>query len=385
MTDLRTERAIELDPAGPSDPHEQQPGDPPPAASGGVALTRLIGLARLTPPQALEIGAGVLAEAARRAEPDGGSPDSDRFEIGPVVVGADGRVVLGPGGPGGAAVEAVLADLAGAARLRGRRPDPAADQLLDALDRAGTLLPVSGVPAVARMLGEAAGAVDRSAVRAELAALVAAIGGAAGPAAGPIGNPSPAVRAAPAGLDPQGATRTTRRRIGAWLLSALVLAAVVSVEVAVLRDDIAVDIRLLLDAGRSGSTPSAAPEPDGPPIVPPAPAAAGTVTAVDLRLLAQCAPGAPCDLRLLVRLVPGPEPQVVTWSYRIVDRCTGATETAPGGTVTVPPEGERAVAAGTVPLPALQAVAVVAVTDLPAAAASPPVFAGSCRSDGQSG
>jgi hypothetical protein len=157
-----------------------------------------------------------------------------------------------------------------------------------------------------------------------------------------------------------------------------VLAAVVVLEVAVLRDDIATDIRLLLDAGRSGSEPSAALEPDGLPVAAPAPAAAGSVTAVDLRPLAPCAPGAPCTLRLLVRLVPEADPQVVTWSYRIVDRCTGTTETAPGGTVTVPSQGDRAAAVGTVALPASPAVAVVAVTDLPAAAASTPVSVGSC-------
>jgi hypothetical protein len=179
-----------------------------------------------------------------------------------------------------------------------------------------------------------------------------------------------------------GQTGTARRRIGAWLLSVVVLAAVVLLEVALLRDHIATDIRLLLGAGRSGSA-SSSPEPDGPPIVPPAPAAAGSVTAVDLRPLPRCAPGAPCTMRLLVRLVPAAEPQVVTWSYRIVDRCTGATaaDTAPGGSVTVPAGGERAAALGTVTLPAADAVAVVAVTDLPAAAASPPAFVGSCPPD----
>jgi hypothetical protein len=115
--------------------------------------------------------------------------------------------------------------------------------------------------------------------------------------------------------------------------------------------------------------------------VPPAPAANGAVTGVDLRALGACAPDTPCSLRLLVELEPGAEPQVVTWSYRVVDRCTGATETAPGGTVTVPVGGTRAAVVGTLPLPSSPAVAVVAVTDVPAAAASPPVLVGSCRPD----
>jgi hypothetical protein len=204
--------------------------------------------------------------------------------------------------------------------------------------------------------------------------------------AAPTGVPSTVVRAAPGRpAAPVERTGTAWRRVGAWVLSAVVLTGVVIVEVATLRDHITADINLLLDAGRGGAEPSAAPAPDGVPVVPPAPAAAGSVTGVDLRPLAECASGAPCTLRLLVRLVPGPDPQVVTWSYGIVDRCTGATSTAPGGTVTVPPGGARAAAIGTVVLPALQAVAVVAVTDLPAAAASPPVFAGSCLSDRQAG
>jgi hypothetical protein len=106
------------------------------------------------------------------------------------------------------------------------------------------------------------------------------------------------------------------------------------------------------------------------------------VTGVDLRPLTRCAPGASCTLRLLVRLSPRPDPQVVTWSYRVVDRYTGTTVSAPGGTVPVAPDGEDVVAVGTVVLPDLQSVAVVAVTGSPAVAASPPVSVGSCGGTG---
>jgi hypothetical protein len=388
MTDLVSQRATERPPPagapGLPDPGER-PADGRPAGPGGVALARLIALARLTPAQALEIGASVLADVASRQETATGAHlVADR-----VVVAADGRAVLdaaaedgrdrGPAA-GGAAAQAVLADVAGAARIRGRRADPAGDELLGHLDRAVTDLPHAGVPGVAKTLHEAATAIDRAAVRAELAALAAAVDGATGSAstAARTGGPSTADRATRAGRDGHGRTSTVVRRIGAWVFSVLVLGTVVLLEIAVLRDDIAADVRLLLDAGRSGTETSDAPEPDGLPVVPPAPASAGSVTAVDLRPLAPCAPGAPCTLRLLVRLVPAAEPQVVTWSYRTVDRCTGTTTTAPGGTVTVPPQGDRAAAVGTVVLPASPAAAVLAVTDLPAAAASPPVSVGSC-------
>jgi hypothetical protein len=397
VTDL-TERVTERHEPGlapdPPDHYEQQPADPPPTLPLRVTLSRLIGLARLTAPQALEIGAGLLAEAARRSEQDAGSPGSDRFTIDQVLVGADGRVVFGPAsdrgpsgrpsvaGPARSAVEAGLADLAGAARPRTRRPDAAAERLVAELDRAMTDLPVVGVPVVARRLRDAAAEIDRGAVRAEIAALVRAVGGGTGPAGGgPAGATSTVVRAPPARGAPDGEARPVKRRVGAWLFSILVLATVVLLEVALLRDDIAADIDLLFDAGRSGSTPSEAPAPDGLPTEWVAPAAAGAVAAVELRPLAQCGLGAPCTVRVLVRLVPGVDPREVTWSYRIVDRCTGAAAGAPGGSVAVPAEGERAMAVGTVPVPAARAVAVVAVTELPAVAASPPVLVGSCLSD----
>jgi hypothetical protein len=391
MTDLVSERTTERpEPGcalGPPD-RDERPADPSPALPGGVDLARFIALARLTPAQALEIGASLLADVAGRWEPG----TDGRVVVDRVVIGADGRTVFGAvadgrrdrgpaaARPAGAAVEAVLADVAGAARVRGRRVDPAAEELLGHLDRAVTELPVAGVPGVARMLQEAATALDRGAVRAELAALVEAVDGAAGStrAAGTAGDPLTATHTPPARRAGDGQRRTAARRIGPWLLSVLVLAAAVALEVAVLRDDIATDIRLLLDAGRGGSEPSAALEPDGLPVAAPAPAAAGSVTAFDLRPLAPCAPGVPCTLRIQVGLVPGADPQVVTWSYRIVDRCTGTTGTAPGGTVTVPSQGDRAAAVGTVALPASPAVAVVAVTDLPATAASAPVSVGSC-------
>jgi len=391
LTDLTTERARQHPPphqtSGLPDLREQPAIGPVSVRSDGVALSRLLALARITRTQALEIGAGVLEVAARRPLPDDGQCGGDRITLEQVVVGADGRVGLGPtcGGPHdgrssaarspGHGIEAVLAAVAGACPH-----DRSADQSHDdVLDRAGRQLHVAGVPAVARMLHEATTVVDRETVRAELAVLVAAIRtDLASSGTGPTGTSSGAVGAAPARRVTHGRGRTARRRIGAWLLSVLVLAGVVTVEVAVLRDKIAADIGALLEAGRGGAAAAAAPTPDGRTITPPAPATAGTVTGVDLRALAPCTPGRPCTLRLLVGLEPGAGPQVVTWSYQFIDRCTHASGTARGGSITVPATGRRAVAVRVVPLPALPAVAVVAVTDRPAAAASRPLFIGSC-------
>jgi hypothetical protein len=287
--------------------------------------------------------------------------------------------------------DAVLADVAAAARLPGAAADPVPDQRLAELERAVQDLPDTGIAVVARRLQEAAAAIDRTAVRAEVAALVRAVGGAWGAPSGAArstsraartGEPAAAASPGQAGR-PARRSRSVARRVGAWLLSIVVLATVVAAEVVLLRDDITTDIDMLLDAGRGADEPSAAPEPGGPTLPPPAPAAAGSVAAVDLRPLGRCAPGAPCSVRLLVRLVPSAEPQTLTWSYRVTDGCTGPSRTAPGGAITVPPQADRAVAVGVVGLPASEGVAVVAVTEAPAVAASPPVVVGSCRSAGQ--
>lgn len=364
--------------ATPSDEVRAQPVDPPSVHRSGVALPRLVARAQLTVAQAVELAAAVSAEALGTAGPAAGLPGSEPVLPGPVVVGADGRVVAGSreGVPGGGpTVGVVLADLADAVRPRVRCGGAPAERLVAELDRAVAELPLGGLPTVARELRELAEGIDRRTVRAELGALVTAIGGAAGPAAG---SPAPATSRTPTKAR---RTRSTRRRIGGWLLSLLVLAGIAVGEVGALRDHIAADVGTLLDAGRSGSGPATAPTPASrPPEAPaPAPAAAGAVQAVDLRAVAPCAPGAACLVRLEVRLAPATADRVVRWSYRLVDRCTGATRGAPGGAVTVPPGARRVEATGVVALPAVPpAVAVFARTDAPAVAASPPLLLGSC-------
>lgn len=385
MTDLGIDRPTRL--TAPETP-EVVPvavGEPPPPVRPqvrGVRLTRLLALAALSPAQAAEVGAGLLAALADVEGPDTGSVGPDRVRI-----GLDGRVVLAPGrGDDPAAADriaAVLATVADCARERAGDPDPTTARLLHELDRATAELPLAGAPVAARRLEQACAAFDREAVRAELGALALALGPGTD---GPTGTgPGGAVRERPPVGPPGERTRSAVHRVWAWVLSIAVLVGVVALEVALLRDDIVADVDVLLDAGRSGVAPSAAPEPDGLPILPPAPAAAGAVAGVDLRQLKTCNPGEPCTVRVLVRLVPAPDPQTVTWSYLLVNRCTGATDTAPGGTVTVPPEVGQATAVGTVALPPHPAVAVLVVTDQPAVAAGPPLLTGSCRAAGSTG
>jgi hypothetical protein len=396
VTDLRIPGAAGLrTPPDAPVPAPRAPADPPvtdpaPPVDEGVQLGRMLRLAGLTPAQALVVAADLLAAVLEQTNPDGGS---QRVTVERVAIGGDGRVVLRPpadrpdaegapaGSPPGVVVGALLADIARAARSRAGHADSELDPLQAEFDRAVAELPLAGVAAVARTLGEAAARTDRTAVRAGLGVLAQAIGRHAWQdrGAGRAGGPSTAIRTAAA---PRAVTQEkhhARRRIGAWFLSILVLAAVVALENTLLHDKVAADIGVLLDAGRGGSTPSsAAPKPDGLHVVPPAPAAAGGVRGLDLRPLAECTPGAPCAVRLLVRVVPATGPQVVTWSYRLVDRCTGAVVAGPGGTASVPAGQDRVAVIGTVALPKAPAVGVVAVTAVPAVAASAPVLVGSC-------
>jgi hypothetical protein len=160
------------------------------------------------------------------------------------------------------------------------------------------------------------------------------------------------------------------------MLVLLVLVTLVVVEVVLLDDRIARDIDVILDAGRSapGSAAPAAAEPTAPEAPPPPePAAAGPVTAVDARSIGRCEPGGTCRLRVVVLLAPASEPRTVQWFFRVVDRCTGATGTVPGGRVDLPADATRADAVQTVGLPASEAPAVTAVTIQPAVAASRPL------------
>jgi hypothetical protein len=349
-------------------------------------LTRLLALAAISPAQAVEVGAGLLAvveldHAGEQRDADGRGPASDR-----ITVDVDGRVVIASVAPAGASPRggaALLGELAAAGRARIGPGSPADARLVDELDRAVAELPVAGAAAARQRLEKACAVLDRRLVRAELGALVRTLTESTGTGTGSTATAGSgrAERAPPT----TGPRRDGRTRIWAWLLSVTVLVAVVALEVVLLRDDITADVHLLLDAGRSGSAASAGPELDGLPVAPPAPPAAGAVAGVDLRPLAHCTPGAPCTVRVVLRLLPGADPRTASWSFRLTDRCTGATGTAAGGSVTVPAGVQQVTAVNTVLLPAYRAVAVAAVTELPAAAAAPPVLLGSCTADRPTG
>jgi len=223
-------------------------------------------------------------------------------------------------------------------------------------------------------------------VRAQLAALVSSIGA---PASTPpikttaITPPAPAPEAPPVSADRRPAGPSDRiaavlrreaergwtalARLGRWALALAVLLAVLALELFLLGDRISADLAALRAAGQSSDRePVAVLE----PVAPVAPSAAGAVTGVDLRPLARCVPGGGCQLRVLVRLVPEPAARQVQWHYVVLDRCSGSARQVEGGSVTVAPGGREVAVVGQLTVPPGRALAVTAVVEVPARAAS---------------
>jgi hypothetical protein len=376
-------------------------GQPAPS-SARITVRQLIRLTRLTPEQALVIGADLVCglrdrHASRRAL--GG------FGAEHVTVGADGSVCLRDEVPAEWTTDqpARHADLVSArallvelAAIAGQQPprngvvtsahELAAHELAAAAGR-----PVEDLLTAATGLGSMADLVG-AAARAELADLAAAAGSpqagspvaAAGPAPRVIGTePSPGSRSGTGGAPDRPSDRpagspgqpTVPRwaalvRYGRWALVLAALAAVLVLEMVLLGNRVSADLDALSAAGRqSGAGPSAtALSP-----LPVEPRAAGPIAGVDLRPLALCAPGATCEVRVLVRLVPERGTQRVQWTYLLTDRCTGLVHNAAGGSVTVTPGGRELVAVGQLRLPPASALSITAVTGIPARAASPPL------------
>ncbi|MFC9786248.1 hypothetical protein [Rhodococcus sp. NPDC127528] len=105
------------------------------------------------------------------------------------------------------------------------------------------------------------------------------------------------------------------------------------------------------------------------------PGSAGPITDVTATFAnGNCTAGQQCVLRVDVRVDPRANTDAVTWKLAVYDRCSGAVH--PGADVTMPvPSGEQEVyGIGSVAVPSGTAVAIAALTSVPAAAASDPVY-----------
>jgi hypothetical protein len=358
---------------------------------GGVTLNRLLAMARLTPAQALALATDVLTGLEESS-----SAERPTSVLGSrvVQVTTDGRArVVGDGRPCDVTAQAGVraGDLAAVAVLLGDLqaatcPSARDSDLVAALDRAAAEArqPEGRVAIVAATL-RAADAPRGAQARAELARLVSAASGSApGAAATRTAAPPPTERPVPersrrrrptaarAMVAHSAAVHPVTRRTWGWILSVVTLIVVVLTEIFFLRESIERDIQAVLEAGRS--RPSSTVAPVLPPVVPPAPAAVGTIAYVDLRPVERCSPGTSCALRTHVRLQPQAGPQTVTWAFQVLDRCAGTATTVPGGTVTVPPNADRTDVVTNVMLPTAPALAVLALTSQPFRAASEPVY-----------
>jgi hypothetical protein len=362
----------------------------------GRSLRRLLAVARLTPDQVALVVSGVLEglDALEEAGRAHGHLDEDAVQVGP-----EGEVRLVGWGlaprlddeserrrdrQAAARLFGLLGRGVHRSGLAGRRARAEMSGALDAcvgtVEDPAAALEAARRSASATLAGEAG-----TRARRELAALVAALGPerVSGPA-----HSAGAGRARPAPV-PAGVWRRRRRPplvalgLALLLVAAVLGAAAVAARHPPLRFPGAPRAPAAL--ARPSATPARptapartpTPEPGPRALVQPAPPAAGQVTAVQVQpLQGSCEPDAACPVQVTVRLDPQPSAQEVRWSFRVVDRCTGTTSTLPGASVTALAGWPYVYGTGWPRLPSGRALALFAVTDAPAAAASPAILAG---------
>ena len=363
----------------------------------GRPLRRLLAVATLTPEQAAAVALGTLRglQALHEAELCHG-----QLHEGTVHVGTAGDVRLGGWGleaensdPGRyradhEAAMGMLGRLRRSVHRTGHRKTVEIDALLETLDAcredagdAAVLLARTRQEATALLAGERGERVAR-----ELSSLVAAM------------ERDPARRAvrAPALTAPAVVYRPPRPPAAVWMparrswrglaigLALLLLVAIGGAAVLAARrapartPTLAPHARPASGVGATSPAPTPAPTPAGPRPPPElAPAAAGPITAVEIHpLQGSCQPATACPVQVTVRLQPQPSAQEVRWSFRVFDRCTGTTSTLPGVSVTALAGWPYIFGTSWPQLPDSHPVALLAVTEMPAAAASPAVLVG---------
>jgi hypothetical protein len=332
------------------------------ALDRGIALRRLLQVARLSPSQAATIAADLRTAVATLHATGHGH---GRLHAGNVQLGLDGAVRLTDW-----ALES-LAGRAGPARLR--RADGRATVAL-----AADLHRHAGVPVerLARILG---GPEEQAAARAGVAELVAAVPGIGRPRC-PAGAPAPPsgpVLVPFQGMPPPGLRRRLLRSLQAvWpalrravALLAL-LAGVVVAEFVLFGEHVGRNLELLRErpAATTGLTTTVRRA-----SLPKLPRASGPVAAVNLRALDPCRAGDACTLVVQVRVRPQAAPLRVSWRFAVAGGCAGNPVTLPGGETQIPPGADRVLRLQTLQLPPGPAVEIAAVTSEPAAITSHPL------------
>jgi len=364
----------------------------------GVSLLRLLDRAKPSLAEAATLAALVLeALAAMHAA---GQTHGD-LDIRVVRVALDGTVRIagrrseapGSAGPHDArradvrAAAGIVAEIAKAAGRPARPLTPAEDRLAArlasaadprSLARRGPLKAAHGLEAAV------GGAERRRGVHQRVAALVRAVAAVDAPIAVAPGSPATDGPEVPGAVLTGNGTAPTRslpppaRRPPIWprvwkgaAVGALV-AAVLGVEVRFFGDSVQHNVHVLLSRDASGAEAAAGPRRPGPlPVL--GPPAAGPVSHLELRPLEGCRPASVCTAVLQVTVTPQDRPLDVVFGLEMVDRCRSTHERRPGGVLSIPPGGDRAVQTLTLPLPDGRGLAVVPVTTSPVTVAGTPM------------
>ena len=367
-------------------------------ADDGVSLLHLLDRAKPSLAEGATLAALVL-EALAAAHTDGhASGDVDPRAVrvrldGTVRIAVGRREAPGPAGPDDVrradvrAAAGVVAEIAKAAGRPSRPLTPAEDRLAARLASAAdprNLARRGLLKAAHGLEGAVGGAERRQAVRQRVAALVRAVAAVDAPVAVAPGSASTDGPAVPGGVLNGNGTAPTRslpppaRRPPIWprvwkgaAVGALV-AAVLGVELRFFGDSVQHNVHVRLSRDVSGAAAAAGPRRPGPlPVL--GPPAAGPVTHLELRPLEGCRPASVCTAVLQVTVTPQDRPLDVAFGLEMVDRCRSTHERRPGGVLSIPPGGDRAVQTVTLPLPDGRGLAVVPVTTSPVAVAGTPM------------
>jgi hypothetical protein len=356
----------------------------------GLSLGRLLELAPLTPEQGAMVGAAILNQVSVagadtltaeeldprhiRVFPDGsvsiagGATPSDERDP-RAVLRAAGRSICAALGvspepddePGFTAAEAVALPLvihARAMAVGAAGADPVAATHIY-LERAGRL-----------------GSRERlECSREELAALVSRLL----KSAGPVTSRPRTAAAVPVPLAPSRPRFGWRLPAAAGLVGALLVVAVVAVTGAARPEPVTHRAQLAIV---SPVTPSLvtvhetpAPAPSAIPLQMPtfAPAAAAPIRSVAASLIGPCTSGATCGLDLTISFQPARSNLRLAWKLEVFDGCTGEIAERPGGSFAAPAGWSRVEVTAKLPVPAMKAPRIIAVTTAPSAAQSAPI------------
>ncbi|MEE2060665.1 hypothetical protein [Rhodococcus artemisiae] len=368
--------------------HEEDCSGPPVCIdddTGGVALARLLAIATLTPAQAALLVTDVV-DQLELAHGRGRPPI--RFRNDAVMVSGAGHLTIRSTGDAGSWDE--VRDAA-AGLLHRIVTNCSSEVLADRVDVA--IAESSDIVGLARRVRySAATEFDDAEIgrkRSQIAALVTAVKGRAGTedAAAertdvPISASGRNRRHPFAGKVWHRRRRRLSKRRGILALLAVLLIVGMVWAAPTAWSELNRAWRTLLDPVESSMddrispvSPPAEPETGPGPVDTALPGAAGPITQVAATFASgPCEAGRSCTVRVDVRLDPAVSVGAVTWNPTVYDRCTGAT--LPGGDVTipVPPGAQEAYGIGSVDLPPSSALAVAAVTTVPAATASEPMY-----------